>query len=101
MSESVTSNISTLSVKLSHQVLKMRCATSVSRATLDFVTNQLNEIRSDMETAAANLAEFEARFLGAIEKRSFAERTMRYEDVRDLMEGARPAILEKVRNMGR
>ncbi|MBN2579908.1 MAG: hypothetical protein JXB10_13045 [Pirellulales bacterium] len=49
----------------------------------------------------SNLAEFEARFLGAIEKRTFAERTMRYADVRDLMEEARPAILEKARKMGR
>jgi thymidylate synthase len=49
----------------------------------------------------ANLREFEARFLGAIEKRTFERRTMRYEDVRDIMEGARPAILEKARRMGR
>ena len=49
----------------------------------------------------SNLAEFEARFLGAIEKRSFEQRTMRYEDVRDIMEAARPAILEKARKMGR
>jgi thymidylate synthase len=48
-----------------------------------------------------NLAEFEARFLGAIEKRTFEQRTMRYEDVRDMMEAARPAILEKARKMGR
>ena len=49
----------------------------------------------------SNLPEFEARFLGAIEKRSFAERTIRYEDVREMMEEARPAILEKARKMGR
>ena len=49
----------------------------------------------------SNLAEFEARFLGAIEKRSFEQRTMRYEDVRDIMEEARPTILEKARKMGR
>ncbi len=48
-----------------------------------------------------NLAEFEARFLGALEKRSFEQRTMRYDDVRDIMEGARPTILEKVRTMSR
>jgi len=48
-----------------------------------------------------NLAEFEGRFLGAIEKRTFEQRTMRYEDVRELMEEARPAILEKARKMGR
>ena len=45
----------------------------------------------------SNLAEFQARFLGALEKRTFAQRTMRYEDVKDIMEEARPAILEKPR----
>ena len=49
----------------------------------------------------SNLAEFEGRFLGAIEKRTFEQRTMRYEDVRDIMEDARPAILEKAQKMGR
>jgi len=48
-----------------------------------------------------NLKEFEARFLGALERRTFAERTIRYEDVRDIMESARPKILEKARTMGR
>ena len=45
--------------------------------------------------------EFEGRFLGALEKRSFEQRTMRYDDVRDMMEQARPAILEKAARMGR
>jgi thymidylate synthase len=45
--------------------------------------------------------EFEGRFLGALEKRSFEQRTMRYEAVREMMEEARPAILEKARRMGR
>ncbi len=49
----------------------------------------------------SNLAEFEARFLGAIRSRTFEQRTMRHEDVSDIMEEARPAILEKARNMGR
>jgi thymidylate synthase len=49
----------------------------------------------------SNLREFEARFLGAIQRRSFEDRTMRYEDVREIMEGARPAILEKAQRMGR
>jgi len=48
-----------------------------------------------------NLREFEGRFLGALEKRTFEQRTMRYEDVRDMMEAARPAILEKARKMAR
>jgi thymidylate synthase len=44
--------------------------------------------------------EFEGRFLGMLEKRSFEQRTMRYADVRPMMEDARPAILEKARRMG-
>ncbi len=49
----------------------------------------------------SNLAEFEGRFLGALSKRLFEQRTMRYEDVREVMEAARPSILEKARKMGR
>ena len=49
----------------------------------------------------SNLPEFQARFLGAIQKRSFAQRTMRYEDVREMMEEAVPGILEKARRMAR
>jgi len=45
--------------------------------------------------------EFEGRFLSALEKRTFEQRTMRYEDFRDMMEGAREGILEKSRTMGR
>jgi len=45
--------------------------------------------------------EFEMRFLKAIEKRPFEERTIRYEDVREMMEEARPAISEKAKNLGR
>ncbi len=45
--------------------------------------------------------EFEGRFLGALEKRTFEQRTMRYEAVREMMEEARAAILEKARRMGR
>jgi thymidylate synthase len=49
----------------------------------------------------ASFREFEARFLGALEKRTFEKRTMRYETVRDMMEEARTAILEKAKNLGR
>ena len=49
----------------------------------------------------SNLTEFEGRFLGALKRRTFEQRTMRYEDVREIMEGARPAILEKARRMAR
>jgi thymidylate synthase len=45
--------------------------------------------------------EFERRFLGALEKRTLEQRTMRYADVRETMEEARLAILEKAQRMGR
>ena len=49
----------------------------------------------------SNMVEFEARFLGAIGKRSFEQRTMRYEDVKDIMDEARPDIIKKSQQMGR
>jgi thymidylate synthase len=45
--------------------------------------------------------EFEGRFLGALNKRTFEQRTMRYEAVREMMDEARPIILEKAKRMGR
>jgi thymidylate synthase len=45
--------------------------------------------------------EFEGRFLGALNKRTFEQRTMLLEDVREMMEAARPGILEKARAMTR
>lgn len=44
--------------------------------------------------------EFEGRFQGMLQKRSFEQRTLRYEDVREMMEEARPMIMEKARSMG-
>jgi thymidylate synthase len=43
--------------------------------------------------------EFEGRFLGMLTKRTFEQRTLRYEDMREMMETARPRIMEKVRSM--
>ena len=47
----------------------------------------------------AYFREFRERFLRGLERRSFEERTFRYEDIREIMEEARPVILEKVRRM--
>lgn len=49
----------------------------------------------------SNMEEFEDRFLRAIEKRPFDQRTFRYVDVRDMMEEVKPRILHKARSMGR
>ncbi|MFC1608507.1 thymidylate synthase, partial [Candidatus Latescibacterota bacterium] len=44
--------------------------------------------------------EFEERFIRALDKRSFEERTFRYEDVKFIMDEAVPGILEKAKKMG-
>ncbi|MFH0911054.1 MAG: thymidylate synthase [Planctomycetota bacterium] len=45
--------------------------------------------------------EFEERFLGGLKRRDFSERTLRYEDVKPIMDEAHAAILEKVRALDR
>jgi thymidylate synthase len=45
--------------------------------------------------------EFHNRFLKAINSRTFEQRTYRYEDVREIMQEAIPAIREKAKNMCR
>ncbi|MCE5249693.1 thymidylate synthase [bacterium] len=49
----------------------------------------------------AYFREFEERFIRALERRSFEERTFRYEDVKAIMDEAIPGILVKAANMGR
>ena len=48
----------------------------------------------------SNMEEFQSRFLAAQQNRTFEGRTMRYEDVKDFMEEARPMILAKAAEMG-
>ncbi|MEJ2246498.1 MAG: thymidylate synthase [Acidobacteriota bacterium] len=50
---------------------------------------------------SSDFKEFDGRFLGALQNRTFEQRTMRYEVLRDMMEEARPEILTKAKNMGR
>ncbi|HEX9006813.1 MAG TPA: thymidylate synthase [Bacteroidota bacterium] len=45
--------------------------------------------------------EFETRFLRALQRRTFEERTLRYDEMREMMEGAREAILAKARALTR
>ncbi len=47
----------------------------------------------------AYFQEFQERFLGGLQRRSFDERTFHYADVADIMEEARPMILKKVEAM--
>lgn len=48
-----------------------------------------------------DLKEFRARFLGQVAKRTFEQRTIRYEDVKEYMLGAKNRILRKAAKMAR
>ena len=48
----------------------------------------------------SNMNEFESRFMGAMKSRDFEGRTMRYDDVKEYMDEAKPLILAKARSMG-
>ncbi len=48
----------------------------------------------------SNMEEFENRHRALVKKRTFEQRTFRYEDVKDIMQEARPVILKKVERMG-
>jgi thymidylate synthase len=45
--------------------------------------------------------EFKGRFIGGLAKRDFEDRTYNYADIKDIMEDARPMILEKVAAMNK
>jgi thymidylate synthase len=49
----------------------------------------------------SDFREFEGRFLGALRTRTFEQRTLRYADMKEMMDEARPMILEKAGGMGR
>jgi len=49
----------------------------------------------------SDFKEFQGRFLGALEKRTFEQRTMHYADVKDMMDEAKPMILQKAQDMGK
>lgn len=49
----------------------------------------------------AYFQEFEKRFISALKSRTFEERTIRYEDVKFMMDDSIPAILDKASRMGK
>ncbi len=82
--------------------LQKMIAGNVSRKTGKPVTpGRYCHIADSYHVYGSYFHEFEGRFLSALEKRTFEQRTMRYEDFRDMMEGAREGILEKSKTMGR
>ena len=82
--------------------LQIQIAEKVSRKTGKAVAvGRYCHLADSYHVYGSYFNEFEGRFLKAMEKRTFEQRTMRYEDYRELMEEARPGILEKARTMSR
>jgi thymidylate synthase len=82
--------------------LQRQIAQIVSRATGKEVrVGRYCHLADSYHIYGSYFREFEGRFLGALEKRTFEERTMRLEDVLEYMDAARPGILDKARAMTR
>jgi len=82
--------------------LQQRIAARVSEATGKEVrVGRYCHLADSYHVYGSYFREFEGRFLGALDRRTFEQRTMRYEDVREMMEEAKPAILKKAAAMGR
>jgi len=62
---------------------------------LPLTLGRYSHIADSYHIYGSNIEEFRSRFLGAVENRNFEGRTMRYTDVKDLMEEAIPQILHK------
>jgi len=78
--------------------LQQRIANNISeKLGQDVRLGRYMDVSDSYHIYGKNLAEFENRFLKAIMERTFEERTMRYDDVRDMMDAAIPEILEKAR----
>ena len=81
--------------------LQQRIAARISELTDQTVqVGRYCQVADSYHIYGSYFEEFEGRFLGMLEKRSFEQRTLRYSDVREMMEEARPSLLEKARTMG-
>ena len=80
--------------------LQVRIAKRVSELTnTDIKVGRYVDISDSYHIYGKNIKEFEDRFLTAYHERPFHKRTMRYEDVKDMMYDAIPGILEKAKGM--
>lgn len=77
--------------------LQKRIAREISRLSgKDVRTGRYVHQADSYHIYGSYFEEFEERFIAALEKRTFEERTYRYEDMRFFMDEAIPAILDKV-----
>jgi thymidylate synthase len=81
--------------------LQLRMAERIGELAGDQVTlGRYCHMADSYHIYGSNMVEFESRFLGALKNRDFEGRTMRYDDVKVLMDEAKPHILAKAKSMG-
>ncbi len=82
--------------------LQQRIATRISELTeRNVVVGRYCHMVDSYHIYGSYFKEFEGRFLGMLKSRTFEQRTLRYEDVREMMEEARPELLKKAQEMGK
>jgi thymidylate synthase len=80
--------------------LQVRIAKRVSELTgQQIAVGRYADFSDSYHIYGKDIKEFEKRFLTAYNGRPFDKRTMRYEDVKDMMHDAIPGILEKAKGM--
>ena len=78
----------------------VRLQESIARRISELTGNEIGvgrycHLADSFHIYGCNLHEFENRFLKSLDTRSFEKRTFRYCDVKEIMEEARPIIMEK------
>lgn len=80
--------------------LQQRIAARISHLTgREVVVGRYVHMVDSYHIYGSYFREFEGRFLGSLQKRTFEQRTFRYADVREMMEEAKPSIIEKANSM--
>jgi thymidylate synthase len=82
--------------------LQVLIAANISKLTgRDILLGRYCHLADSYHIYGANMKEFEGRFLGSLESRTFEGRTLRFDEVRDDMLSYRGEILAKASKLGR
>jgi len=81
------------------QLQKMIASKISAKTGKEILLGRYVHIADSYHIYGAYFNEFKERFIKGLGTRDFEGRTFRYEDVKDIMDEARPMIMEKVRNM--
>ena len=81
------------------QLQKMIADKIAAKTGKEILLGRYVHIADSYHIYGAYFNEFRERFIKGLDSRDFEGRTFRYKDVKDIMDEARPVIMEKVKNM--